>query len=403
MSMAHGGQAARREQLNNFLGADFEDEGEEGSVHRVTNKYGSSDPWGTCEGGLDGIVDILVSSNTDLVLPPLEEGDLPFAGLLMGDLVARSSLNNAQKSAVKTFIRLVRHPVLALYEEAFKMAAAESGGVHSKENEALERLAEQVTGMQAREAKALVMAMAIYALVPAQELDAMVYGMDPLGWSGFKNIVKYGGGSYLEYKKQKADPMELRARLKKTARILRDGKYSLASATLTSFIDDLEECTFDEGVPQYFLEYYNEFMEQHRCRGLIVSAPLDQVLVRRKVLCRRSGGGGGPGAGAAGGASVSAVELATMRLQLDEKDREHRRVESQAASLRDQLRRVKEGAGGSDHDKKDDKHNPKPGEGGAKCYECGSLEHFGSACPKRVARLAKEGAAGSDAGKDKTA
>ena len=138
--MAHGGQAARREQLNNFLGADFEDEGEEGSVHRVTDKYGSSDPWGACEGGLDGIVDILVSSNTDLVLPPLEEGDLPFAGLLMGDLVARSSLNNAQKSAVKTFIRLVRHPVLALYEEAFKMAAAESGGVHSKENEARERL-----------------------------------------------------------------------------------------------------------------------------------------------------------------------------------------------------------------------------------------------------------------------
>ena len=75
---------------------------------------------------------------------------------------------------------------------------------------------------------------------------------------------------------------------------------------------------------------------------------------------------------------------------------------SLAASLRDQLRRAKEGAGGSD-DKKDDKHNPKPGEGGAKCYECGSLEHFGSACPKRVARLAKEGAAGSDAGKDKTA
>jgi len=37
--MAQGGQAARREQLKNFLGADFEDEGEEGTR---TPEYGSA-------------------------------------------------------------------------------------------------------------------------------------------------------------------------------------------------------------------------------------------------------------------------------------------------------------------------------------------------------------------------
>ena len=326
--------------------------------------------------------------------------------MLMGDLVGRSSLGRAEKLAIKTFVRLVRQETKAEYEDAVKAAMAESGGVDAKENEARERLALEVTGMPAREAKALVFGMAVFIMVPSQDLDAMVYGVDPMSWKGFKGATLYGNGSYMEYRKPKAEAAELRSRLKKVARMLRDGDYNLASSTLTTFLDELEEITFDQGVPGYFLDYYNEYMDRHRCRGLIVSAPLDQDVLRSKVLGRRGGGSGvgGSGSGAAGGASASAaVELAAMRLQLDEKDREHKRAESQAASLRDQLRRAKEEAGKG---APEPKPNPKPGEGGAKCYECGSLDHFGMHCHKRIARLAAEGAAGAsgaDAVKDKTA
>jgi hypothetical protein len=107
----------------------------------------------------------------------------------------------------------------------------------------------------------------------------------------------------------RATPAE--GRLKRVAKTLRDKGWPLASATLTSFVDDLSEITFDEGVPEYFLEYYNEFMEVHRCRGLIASAPLDAEVLRSKVLGRRRGGGGG-------GDLTILSQQAALQLQMDD-------------------------------------------------------------------------------------
>ena len=398
----------RRDKLAYFLGVNLEGEGEEGE-DRVAQSFGKTDPWRQCKNGLNGILDVLMAEDADLAVPDEEDCDLQVAGLLVGELVGRSSLGLVERTAIKTFVRLVRPGTKAEYEDGVKAAMSESGGLNAKENEVRERLALEITGMSAREAKALVFGMAVFIMVPSQDLDAMPYGMDPLSWKGFKGATLYGNGSFMDYRKAKADAVDLRARLKKVARMLRDGGYNLASATLTTFLDELGEITFEQGVPGYFLDYYNEYMDRHRCRGLIVSAPLDQDVLRSKVLGRRGGGsgGGGPGSGASGGASASAAELAALRLQLDEarlqrdeKDREHKRAESQAASLRDQLRRAKEPnpAGAPEA-----RPNPKPGEGGAKCYECGSLDHFGQHCPKRALRLAEAGASGADAGKDKTA
>lgn len=393
----------RRDKMAYYLGVGLEEsEGEEGE-DRVAKAFGGIDPWRKCKNGLNGILDVLGAEDAEWAVPDEDDCDLPAAGMLIGELVGRSALGNVERLAIKTFVRLVRPETKAEYDEGVKVAMAESGGLDAKENEVRERRALEVTGMPACEAKALIFGMAVYSIVPRQELDAMGYGVDPLSWKGFKSATLYGNGSYMEYRKPKAEAAELRSRLKKVARMLRDGGYNLASSTLTTFLDELEEITFDQGVPGYFLDYYNEYMDRYRCRGLIVSAPLDQDVLRSKVLGRRSiGGSGGVGSGssAAGVASVSTVEMAALRLQLDEKDREHKRAESQAASLRDQLRRAKEEAGKG---APESKPNPKPGEGGAKCFECGSLDHFGMNCPKRAERLAAEGKSGSDAGKDKTA
>ena len=218
-----------------------------------------------------------------------------------------------------------------------------------------------------------------------------------MAWSGFKQQVKFGNGTFLDFKGAKADPAELRRRLKRVAKTLRDKGWPLASATLTSFVDDLSEITFDEGVPEYFLEYYNEFMEVHRCRGLIASAPLDADVLRSKVLGRRRGGGGG---------SDPAIlnQQAAMQLQMDDLMKEAKRSQSQVASLRDTVSRLRdEKTAGGKSGGGDSSANPKPGED-ERCYECGGVGHFGYQCEKRKAReerkLAKEEA---DKDKDKVA
>ena len=253
------------------------------------------------------------------------------------------------------------------------------------------------TGMRLVESLALGMSMAVFSVLPTSELEKIPYGADPMAWSGFKQQVKFGNGTFLDFKGAKADPAELRRRLKRVAKTLRDKGWPLASATLTSFVDDLSEITFDEGVPEYFLEYYNEFMEVHRCRGLIASSPLDAEVLRSKVLGRRRGGGGG---------SDMAIlnQQAALQLQMDDLIKEAKRSQSQVASLRDTVSRLRdEKTAGGKSGGGDSSANPKPGED-ERCYECGGVGHFGYQCEKRKAReerkLAKEEA---DKDKDKVA
>jgi hypothetical protein len=344
---------------------------------------------GVRDGLPHGVTDVSVDPDD---FPQAGECDLPIAGINMGKLVAASSLDAGARSAIRVYIRLVRGPLLPYYEEALKsfVASAEE----ARATPAEERRVLSETGMRLVESLALGMSMAVFSVLPTSELEKIPYGADPMAWSGFKQQVKFGNGTFLDFKAAKADPAELRRRLKRVAKTLRDKGWPLASATLTSFVDDLSEITFDEGVPEYFLEYYNEFMDLHRCRGLIVSTPLDAEELPSEVLGRRSGGGG----------SDPAIlnQQAALQMQMDDLMKEAKRSQSQVASLRDTVARLRdEKAAGGKSGGGDSSGNPKPGED-ERCYECGGVGHFGYQCEKRKARearaLAKEGA---DKDKDK--
>ena len=380
-------ETARRDKLKEFLGVPGEGEGEE-EEDAVREAFGETDPWGEFPNGVNHIIDGLLADQPRADLPHTGDCNRPIAGVLMGKLVAGSSLGSNERNALRLFIRLVRQDVLPLYDEALKAASTQGGGPRVSPAEEQRVLA--TTGMQHSEALALIMAMSVFSVVSTEDLKAMNYGMDPMHWSGFKNQVKYGNGTHLEFKKSKADPAELRQRLKKVARQLRDRGWPQASATLATFIDDLSEITFEEGAPGLFLEYYNEYMDTYRSRGLIVSQPLDSDLLRRKVLGRRNRGGCSTSSGTS---SAVEDELVAMRLQMDETIKEQKKYQSQAASLRDQLTRIKERTETGAREQEQDstyKKRPKPGEEGQRCYECGALGHFGYDCPKRKEREERE-------------
>jgi hypothetical protein len=374
------------ELLNEFLGVSDD------PPDAVAAAFGSTDPWKNV--AMDYVMDSLTDVTVDPDdFPQAGECDLPIAGINMGKLVAASSLDAGARSAIRIYIRLVRGELLPFYDEALKSFVA--AGDEARATPAEERRVLQETGMPLVESLALAMAMAVYSVLPKSELAKISYGADPMAWSGFKQQVKFGNGTFLDFKGAKADPAELRRRLKRVAKTLRDKGWPLASATLTSFVDDLSEITCDEGVPEFFLEYYNEFMEVHRCRGLIASAPLDAEVLRSKVLGRRRGGGGGND-------PTILNQQAALQLQMDDLMKEAKRSQSQVASLRDTVSRMRdENPAGGKSGGGDSSSNPKPGED-ERCYECGGVGHFGYQCEKRKARearaLAKEGA---DKDKDK--
>ena len=267
----------------------------------TVDAFGERNPFVNCINGLDGITQALLLVSTDPnECPGEDDADLPVSASLMGSLVARATLSGTEKTSIKTFIRLVRHDHLAAYEDALKMGAAEAASEGSKPQDEARVLRE--TGMPLVQSLALILGMATFSVPSSVILKSLQHGMDPLQWPGFKQQTKLAQPTFLYYLKPKACPLALRRQLKKVGQALRDKGHYVAAAALATWIDELSELTFEQDVGQYFLDYYNEYMEVHRCRGLIAHKPLDDDIVRRKVLCQRSGG-------ASGGASDAVTEL----------------------------------------------------------------------------------------------
>ena len=239
----------------------------------------------------------------------------------------------------------------------------------------------QETGMEWVESLAGIFAMATFRVPTERELRALGHGIDPVTWVGFKNSKKLGLKTFLDYKEHK-DAQRLREDLRKAARLLQTAGWLTAAATLRSFVDDLSEMTFDEGVSGYFVDFYVEFMDLHRSRGLLTNAPLDPDILRRKVLGRRAGG---TACHSSEGAPKPSSQVAQEE-QMAELTKEARRTQSQIASLKDEVSRLrasKPATEGTSTGRPSDEQ---------KCYECGSPDHFGYNCEVRKKRLAKEAA-----------
>ena len=311
----------------------------------TTAAFGERDPFANCPDGLDGIIrEMLKVSNNTAEFPGEDDADLPVSAALMGSMVARAELAMPARNAIKAFIRLVRGDHLAHYEDALKMGAAEAADTAA--TPADEARVKSLTGMPLCESLALYFSMATFTVLSVATLKTIPHGTDPLQWSGFKQQAKFGQRTFLDYLKPKADPADLRRQLKKLVQTLRGKGWTTASATLATWLDELSELTFEQGVPQYFLDYYT--MSTWRsiaaagssCRG-------HSTTTSYGARCSRPTGRH-RGGQQLRGEQVTELQSSneTLTKQVEELLREVRKGQSQNASLKDQVARLREAGGG---------------------------------------------------------
>lgn len=402
--MPTANEVAIDDTLNEYLG------GGEDAQEMVTAAYGERDPWRRMPGGLQHVTDTLLAVSSDPGdYPEPGGGGLSHSAILLGRLVAASSLTASDRNDIQDFMSLCRQGQLQHYLAAVKSTGAELGADTSDSpagqmRPADERAVIAATGMPSMEVTACIFACATFRVPTVRELKAIGHGSDPVSHASFAKQRKIGLKTYIDFKKPE-DAYALREALKKAARQLQNDGWHTAAAAMRTMIEDLSEVTIEEGAAGLFVDYFQEYMDLYRARGLIASAPIDESILRRKVLGRRTGGGGATPTPAAAGASSAAIAQAD---QVSELLREATRSRSQQATMRDQMAKMKAVIdaidrpnvfrnlgilAGDDHPAYHGDPTPpgdtRPGTSNA-CYECGSTEHFGYNCEKRVARLARE-------------
>ena len=366
----------------------------------VTAAYGDRDPWRRMPGGIQHVTDTLLHVSSDPSdYPELGGGGIAHSAILLGRLVAASSLAAQDRNDIHDFMSLCRQTQLPFYLAALKSTGAELGPDTNESpagqmRPSDERAVIAQTGMPSIEVVACTFACATFRVPTVRELKAIGHGTDPVSHASFAKQRKIGLKTYIDYKKPE-DAYALREALKKAARQLQNDGWHTAAASMRTMIEDLSEVTIEENAAGLFVDYFQEYMDLYRARGLIANAPIDETILRRKVLGRRVGGGTPAAPSAAG---ISSAALAQTE-QVNELTREATRSRSQQATMRDQMTKMKaviddfsrpavwlknpaagEEAGPSD---------TRPGAANA-CYECGSTEHFGYNCEIRVARQARE-------------
>ena len=89
---------------------------------------------------------------------------------------------------------------------------------------------------------------------------------------------------------------------------------------LNLLTDELSELTIDQGFPQGFIDYYNEHMEMRRTLPIKSDAPIDDAILRRKVMGVRRGSEGPSEAQAelaAGVRKENAEQMQRMQSKID--------------------------------------------------------------------------------------
>ena len=237
VGMPSTNETAIEDTLNEYLG------GGEESQEMVTAAYGDRDPWRRMPGGIQHVTDTLLHVSSDPSdYPELGGGGIAHSGILLGRLVAASSLAAQDRNDIHDFMSLCRQTQLPFYLAALKSTGAELGPDTNESpagqmRPSDERAVIAQTGMPSIEVVACTFACATFRVPTVRELKAIGHGTDPVSHASFAKQRKIGLKTYIDYKKPE-DAYALREALKKAARQLQnDGWHTAAEFRVQSLFE----------------------------------------------------------------------------------------------------------------------------------------------------------------------
>ena len=112
-------------------------------------------------------------------------------------------------------------------------------------------------------------------------------GQNPGQWDSAKELRKQGKPNINHFLKTR-DAEGYRTMVSKGAtRMAAHGDYSTGAAKVMLFVGKLSKMTFDQGMPELFLDYCEEHIETHKGRGLATKEnPLDAERGARAIRAR---------------------------------------------------------------------------------------------------------------------
>ena len=333
--------------------------------------FGKADCWARVDGGVATIVEALLEVSQEPEQYPREE--TPYGAVLFGRLVGASKMTADTRAQIMIFMELARTDHVKQYKIGLELALKEFGadgpGSKSKAPKpAEERRILAETGIPWVQQVAGRTVMAMGKVPSSEQIAEMGHEGDPIDTAMFKARLKVKQPWYMDFVNAN-DAKGLRDFFKKGAKALGYARHSEMAACLNLFVDDLAELTIEEGHPEQFIDYIVEHMDTRRLLPMSRDDPLDALILRRKVLGKKSVG-----------SSQLALDSSSRAIKLE---KELQRVTGQMESLRDEVRRGAQGLPPPTPGTYSG--NPRPGTANP-CYECGEVGHFGRDCPKRKAR-----------------
>ena len=260
--------------------------------------------------------------------------DSPYGSLLAGRLASQSVLSAVDIEMLGVFVEMDKdHSHVKMWKAGLKSledldSASEARRSSKAPKSTEERELVEKTGMGWVEQVILRAAMAMGIVLSREQAQELGHEGDALDSAKFKQMIKASRPWYMTFVRNN-DAKGLKEWLKRAVNALAVSKWSKASACLNLLTDELSELTIDQGFPQGFIDYYNEHMEMRRTLPMKSDAPIDDAILRRKVMGVRRGGEG-PSEG-------QVEQVAGMRKENAE---QMQRMQSKIDALGSQIRRA---------------------------------------------------------------